>query len=150
MAEQNLRNRTVSEIDESEHQANSLGEGGEVGVEAETSADETVAAVAPTLLARQDGSMELSAVKEPENLNMSTKQLQVWLLDAVSSLKADVATSVETLNSNSKAENVKLVADITSSLTSQLTSKFRAENQKVAEQWTSKFQAETVKLREEL
>jgi hypothetical protein len=41
MAEQNLRNRTVSEIDESEHQANSLGEGGEVGVEAETSADET-------------------------------------------------------------------------------------------------------------
>ena len=45
---------------------------------------------------------------------MSTKQLQVLLLDVVSSLKADVATAVETLNSNFKAENVKLAADITS------------------------------------
>jgi archaellum component FlaC len=54
------------------------------------------------------------------------------------------------LNSNFKAENVKLAADITSSLTSQLTSKFRVENQKLAEQLTAKFQAETVNLREEL
>jgi hypothetical protein len=81
---------------------------------------------------------------------MSTKQLQVLLLDVVSSLKADVATAVETLNSNFKAENVKLAADNTSSLTSQLTSKFRAENQKLAEELTAKFNAETAKLREEL
>jgi hypothetical protein len=57
---------------------------------------------------------------------MSTKKLQeldvsVRLLDVVSSLKADIATAVETLNSNFKAENVKLAADITCSLTSQLT-----------------------------
>jgi hypothetical protein len=54
------------------------------------------------------------------------------------------------LTSNFKAENVKLAADIPSSLTSQLTSKFRAENQKLAEELTVKFQSETVNLREEL
>ena len=60
MAERNLRNRTVpaSEINESEGQANSLGEVGEVGVEAETSTDESVAALAPDFAARQDGSIE--------------------------------------------------------------------------------------------
>jgi hypothetical protein len=44
----------------------------------------------------------------------------VLLLD-VSGLKADIATAVETLNSNFKAENVILAADITFSLISQLT-----------------------------
>ena len=124
-----MRNRTLpaSEIDESENQANSLGEGGEVGVEAETSTDESEVAVAPTLLSRQDDSVEPSAVREPENVTLPTNQLHVLLLD-VSGLKADIATAVETLNSNFKAENVKLAADITSSVTSQLTSKFRAEN----------------------
>ena len=151
MAERNLRNRTLpaSEIDESENQANSLGEGCEVGVEAETSTDESEVAVAPTLLARQDGSVEPSAVREPENVTLPTNQLHVLLLN-VSGLKADIATAVETLNSNFKAENVKLAADITSSLTSQLTSIFRAENQELAEELTATFQAETVKLREEL
>ena len=43
------------------------------------------------------------------------------VLDVVSSLKAYITTAVETLNSNFKAENVILAADITSSLTSKLT-----------------------------
>jgi predicted secreted protein len=74
----------------------------------------------------------------------------VLLLDVVSSLKADIATAVETLNCNFKAENVKLAADIISSMSSQLTLKFQAENQKLAEKFRAKFQAEIVKLREEL
>jgi hypothetical protein len=75
MAERNLRNRTVtaSEVDESENQANSLGDVSEVGVEAETSTDEGVAAVTPALSAREDGSTERRAVREPENVTMSTK-----------------------------------------------------------------------------
>ena len=114
MAEWNLRNRTVpaSEIDESENQANSLGEVSEIHVGAETSSDEYEVAVARTLLARQDDSIEPSAVREPENVTLSTNQLHVLLLDVVSNLKADIATAVETLNSDFKAENVKLAADI--------------------------------------
>jgi hypothetical protein len=119
MAERNLRNRTVpaSETDESENQVNSLAEVSEVGVEDETSTDGGVVVTAPNMLTRQEGSIEHSAVIEPEKATMSTMQLHVLLLDVVSSLKADIATAVETMNSNFKAENVKLVADITSSLT---------------------------------
>jgi hypothetical protein len=71
-------------------------------------------------------------------------------LGIASSLKEDVASAVETLNSNVKAENVKLAADLTSNLTSQLTSKFRAENLKLAEEVTAKFRGGSTNLREEL
>lgn len=137
-----MRNRrfSASEIYEIEDGANSLGEVGEIVVEAEISANKSVATDAPDLWARQEGNVEPTAIREPENLTMSTNQLLVLLLDVVRSLKADVGTAVEILSSDSKVENVKLAAEIISSLISQLTSKFRAENQKLAEQPTAKFQ----------
>jgi hypothetical protein len=49
------------------------------------------------------------------------------LLHVVISFKADVATAIETLNSNFKTENTEMEHDSSSRMTSQLTIKFQAE-----------------------
>jgi hypothetical protein len=51
------------------------------------------------------------------------------LLHFVISFKADVATAIETLNSNFKTENTEMEDDKSSRMASQLTTKFQAETE---------------------
>ena len=52
--------------------------------------------------------------------------LMEYLSHFVINFKADVATAIETLNSNFKTENTKMAENISSRMTSQLTTKFQA------------------------
>jgi hypothetical protein len=65
--------------------------------------------------------------------------LQDLLTDVTSSMKADVSAVADIVNWSSENVNIKLGANITSSLTSQLISKFQAENQKLSEELTANF-----------
>jgi len=51
---------------------------------------------------------------------------------------------METLNCNYKSENTKLAEDISSRMTSQLTSKHQAETQKLSDKLIAQFHAETL------
>jgi hypothetical protein len=75
--------------------------------------------------------------------------MKEFLLRFVISFKADVATAIETLNSNFKTENTKLAKDIPSRMTSELT-KNSKQKQKFSDELTAKFRTETDKMKEEM
>ena len=79
------------------------------------------------------------AVNISEKVNLSAKQLQDLLSNVVSSLR----TEISRVGENIRAENSRLAERITSNLTA----KFKEENQKLSDRLTEQFHAETCKFK---
>ena len=153
MAGRNLRNRSITFVEDSIRRTDS-NEALEINSFDNTAVNQG-AETGGTVMSECEGNNADSTVTTEEGVGMSTRQLQD-LLTALSTLRTDIVTIIETNNSKFQAECSNLRSDfltITEQLDHKLqaaaeniTAKIRQENEKMSEKPTQKLHNEVKKM----
>jgi len=147
MAGRHLRNRSIAFVEDSidRRDNNEVDEISSLDNTAVNQEAETEGIV----MSECEGNNPDSRVTNEAGVGMSTRQLQDLLTNALSTLRTDIVTTIETNNSKFQAECSNLRSDLDSKLqavTENITAKTRQENEKLFEKLTQSVHNEVKKL----